>query len=163
MYSNAATVAGMCLLIATSLAACRAKNAPTDAGVLTGGSQAEVVPVVSALGVQGRLATTVSGRENFVCTSIRDDTRLEGPCRRFTLINPRRGVLVAMLKWKNQHPLTLSVKTLNGDLMGLASGRSPQVLRVPVDAGSLYEAQVMLLEPWGGDAHQAFELLISVE
>jgi hypothetical protein len=150
------------LIIVTTLAACHADRGSSVVSTRTGGSP-DVLPVVNAIGVQGRLTATVEAREPFICTYTHDSGLWEGPCRRFTIINPGAGTLVATLSWENQQPMTLSVKTLDGENRGVRCCRSPQTLKISVGTGSVYEVQVTLLQPWGGDARQKFDLLVSLE
>lgn len=63
----------------------------------------------------------------------------------------------------NEHPLTISVKTLDGENRGMQCCYSPETLRVAVQTGSMYELQVTLLRRWGSDARQQFDLLVSLE
>jgi hypothetical protein len=123
----------------------------------------DIVPVVNGLGVEERFTSTVSGREPFVCTSTQVDGRWEGPCRRFTIINAHAGTLVAGLNWDDRHALVLSLKTLDGAEKGTACCRSPLVLKLAVEAGSVYEVQIAFLKAWGGEETQKFHLTTSLE
>jgi hypothetical protein len=150
------------MIVVTTLAACHANHGSSEVSATTG-RWPDVLPVVNAIGVQGRLKATIDARAPFVCTYTDGAELWEGPCRRFTIINPGAGTLVATLAWENQQPLTLSVKTLDGENRGVRCCQSPQTLRVPVETGSVYELQVTLLRPWGSNARQEFDLLVSLE
>ena len=150
------------MIVVTTLAACHASHGSSEMSMTTG-RWPDVLPVVNAIGVQGRLTATIDARAPFVCTYAHGAELWEGPCRRFTIINPAAGTLVATLSWENQEALTLSVKTLDGENRGMRCCHSPQTLRVSVETGSVFEIQVTLLRPWGGDVRQKFDLLVSLE
>jgi hypothetical protein len=118
----------------------------------------EIAPVGNGAGGQQSFTATVSGRESFVCTYVQEDGNWEGPCRRFTLVNPRSGTLVATVSWDDRHPLALSIRTLDGAAKGIRCCRSPETLELDVAAGSTLDMQVTLLGPWGRDVHQPFHV-----
>ena len=155
-------VGGLLLLILAA-AECRRNEGSTTAITSGAGTHPDIVPVMSGVGVEERLTSIVGGREPYVCTSTQAGGHWEGPCRRFTIINPRSGTLVAALTWDNQHVLILSLKTLDGLQKGMGCCRSSQTLKLAVEAGSVYEVQVTLLKTWGSDETQKFHLTLSLE
>jgi hypothetical protein len=110
------------------------------------------------------LVATVSGRESVTCTASQQTERpIERPCRRFSIVARQRGTLVVKLRWDNAHPLLLAVTTADGVPTRASCCRSPQFLRLPVEAASAYELQVLLVTTWGREEHQPFELTTSLE
>jgi hypothetical protein len=67
------------------------------------------------------------------------------------------------LNWDNQHALVLSLKTPDGLVKGLGCCRSPRMLKLAVETGSVFEVQVTLPKTWGSDESQKFELITTLE
>ena len=136
-----------------------AQRAVADAS----GSPAVVLPLLSH-GDGETLVTAVSGRESFTCTAMQQTERpTERPCRRFSIVARRRGTLIVRLQWDNGLPLLLAVTTADGLPIRASCCRSPQVLRLAVEAASAYELQIMLVTAWGREEHQPFELTTLLE
>jgi hypothetical protein len=115
------------------------------------------------LAIGAVLRTSITGDEPLICAHVERDSRTEGPCQRFRLRTPAAGVLVIHLAWDDHHPLGLRLRTHEGKRESTSCCHSPLELKGAVDAGGVYEIDVILLTDWGVADRQSFELTATVE
>jgi hypothetical protein len=146
------------VLAAVTLATCRQHDTSTSSLASADATRLEIVPAQASVDARLPFTATVTGREAFVCAYTQDERRWEGPCRRFTVVNSRSGTLVVTVRWNDRHPLALSLRSGEGVPNGIRCCSSPEIIELPVIAGSTIDIQITLLEPWGSDERQTFQV-----
>jgi hypothetical protein len=115
------------------------------------------------LAIGAILRTSITGDEPLICAHVEGGSRADGPCQRFRLRTPEAGILLIHVAWDNQHLLGLRLRTHEGGAESASCCRSPIDLRARIDAGAVYEIDVILLTEWGAADRQSFELTASVQ
>jgi hypothetical protein len=115
------------------------------------------------LAIGAVLRSSITGDEPLICVHVDEGTRSEGPCQRFRLRTPEAGVLVIHVTWDDHRPLRLKLRTREGAAQSTSCCNSPMDLRANLEAGDVYEIDVILLTEWGSPERQSFELTASVQ
>jgi hypothetical protein len=59
--------------------------------------------------------------------------------------------------------MSLELRTVEGDAVSALCCRSPIDLTASIDAGGLYDIEVILLSDWGKPARETFEMTASLQ
>jgi hypothetical protein len=106
---------------------------------------------------------SVAGDEPLICAHEREQSRSEGPCRRFRLPIPDAGLLRIQLTWDDALPLGLELRTVEGAEVNAMCCRSPMDLTASIGAGGVYDIEVILLGDWGRPESEAFQMTASLQ
>jgi len=159
-HRSVITVITVFLIVLVGIVACNRSDrsrARAHAPVAASAESAE------PLAIGAVLRTSITGDEPLICTRLEGGWRSDGPCQRFRLRTPEAGILLIHVSWDNRYSLGIRLRTDEGGAETARCCRSPMDLRARIDAGGVYEIDVILLTEWGAPDRQSFELTASVQ